>query len=227
MNIADNLRLVQEDIPKGVKLVAVSKTKPNELILEAYKAGQRCFGENKPQELSRKHQELNKDIEWHMIGHLQTNKVKYIAPFVALIHAVDSLKLLKQIDKEAAKHHRCIDFLFQVHIAQEESKFGFNAEELVALIDSEEFKTLEHVNPVGLMGMATFTEDEDQVRAEFKSLTKLFQRLKENQFSTHPHFKEISMGMSGDFKIAIEEGSTMVRVGSSIFGARNYAGISG
>lgn len=203
------------------RLIAVSKTKPNEDLLKAYEAGQRAFGENKVQELSRKAEELPKDIEWHMIGHLQRNKVKYIAPFVSLIHGVDSLRLLAEINKQAAKNDRTIDCLLQVYIADEETKFGLSADELKELIATEEFKALTNIKVVGLMGMATNTEDKAQIRSEFKSLKTLFDALK-TKSSANFEMKEISMGMTGDYQIACEEGSTMVRIGSAIFGARNY-----
>lgn len=204
------------------KLVAVSKTKPVELIKEAYEAGQRDFGENKVQELREKPQQLPEDVRWHMIGHLQTNKVKYLAPFIYLIHAVDSYKLLAEIDKQAQKNGRIINCLLQVHIAQEEHKFGFDETGLNELLSSTEFKTLQHIKIVGLMGMATFTEDMHQVRSEFKNLKRIFDEVKSRYTSTNMEMYEISMGMSDDYQIAIEEGSTLIRVGSKIFGARNY-----
>ncbi len=220
MNIKHNLKQIKSTLPEQVKLVAVSKTKPNEIILEAYHAGQRIFGENKVQDLARKYEELPNDIEWHMIGHLQTNKVKYIAPFVHLIHAVDSLKLLKTIDKEGKKHNRTINCLLQFHIAEESTKFGLNPKEAGLLLNSEDYAAMQNVCICGVMGMATFTDDTEQVRREFKSLKTIFDTLKNNHFSNTNTFKEISMGMSDDYPIAIKEGSTMVRVGSSIFGAR-------
>lgn len=222
MSIQNNLLEVKQQINDRALLVAVSKTKPNEDVMEAYEAGQRVFGENKVQELTAKYESLPKDIEWHMIGHLQSNKVKYIAPFVALIHGVDTEKLLRTIDKEGKKNERIIPCLLQVHIAEEETKFGFSEEELMSLLSREMLEELNHVEIQGVMGMATFTEDEDQIRKEFRSLKQLFERLKASVFSGSQSFQEISMGMSGDFLIAIEEGSTMVRVGSSIFGVRNY-----
>lgn len=218
MSITDNLNQIKSTLPKNVTLVAVSKTKPNKDILEAYNTGQRVFGENKVQELTTKHEELPKDIEWHMIGHLQRNKVKYIAPFVSLIHGVDSFKLLKEINKRAKQNNRIIDCLLQIHIAEEQTKFGFSESEVIELLKSEDFKSLENIKINGLMGMATFTENENQIKKEFKSLYTLFSQLN-LQNST---LKTLSMGMSGDYKIAIDEGSTMVRVGSSIFGERNY-----
>lgn len=218
MNITKNLQQIKASIPEHVTLVAVSKTKPNEAILEAYQTGQRIFGENKVQELTEKHESLPKDIEWHMIGHLQSNKVKYIAPFVSLIHGVDSFKLLKEINKRAAQNERVINCLLQIHIAEENTKFGFDEKEVIELIKSEAFQHLKNIKVVGLMGMATFTDDENQIRKEFKSLKNLFDKL---QISNH-QFQILSMGMSGDYQLAIEEGSTMIRVGSSIFGERNY-----
>jgi len=220
MQISKNLQKILSDIPQHVNLVAVSKTKPNEDILEAYNSGQRIFGENKVQDIAKKYKELPKDIQWHFIGHLQTNKVKFIAPFVSLIHAVDSFKLLKKINSEAQKNNRVIDCLIQLHIAQEDTKFGLNCSEIKEIIKSEEFSVLENVNIVGLMGMATYTEDNEQVKNEFLSLADCFSELKNKYFGNSENFKELSMGMSGDYKIAIEAGSTMIRVGSSIFGVR-------
>jgi len=220
MNISQNIDQVLKSIPENVKLIAVSKTKPNEAIIEAYEGGYKIFGENKPQELKGKFETLAKDIEWHFIGHLQTNKVKYIAEFVHLIHAVDSIKLLKEINKQALKHNRVINCLLQFHIAEEESKFGYNLSEAKVMLESEEFKNLGNINIVGVMGMATFTEDKNQVRSEFKQLKANFDLLKLDFFQDKADFTEISMGMSGDYQLAIEEGSTIVRVGSSIFGTR-------
>ncbi len=222
MSIQNNLLEVKRQIDDRAILVAVSKTKPNEDVLEAYEAGQRIFGENKVQELTGKYESLPKDIEWHMIGHLQSNKVKYIAPFVSLIHGVDTEKLLKTINKEGKKNNRKIPCLLQVHIAEEESKFGFSEGELMDLLSKELFEELQYVEIKGVMGMATFTQDTSQIRKEFGGLKQLFDRLKQSVFAADDSFSEISMGMSGDYQIAIEEGSTMVRVGSSIFGARNY-----
>lgn len=222
MSIKENLQNIKNLVGGRACLVAVSKTKPNEAVLEAYEAGQRVFGENKVQELVAKYESLPKDIEWHMIGHLQSNKVKYIAPFVSLIHGVDSIKLLKMINKEAAKCERVIPCLLQVHIAEEETKFGFSGDELDEVLTAELIQNLSHVQIKGVMGMATYTDDEAQIRKEFASLIAVFNRLKNGVFATNDDFKEISMGMSGDYLVAIEEGSTMVRVGSSIFGARNY-----
>lgn len=204
------------------KLVAVSKTKPTEMLQEAYDAGVRIFGENKVQEMTAKSEELPKDIQWHMIGHLQTNKVKYIAPFVYMIHSIDSLKLLKEVNKRAAQHDRVINCLLQIHIAEEESKFGLNKEELITLITSEEFASFQNIKIKGLMGMATNTSDNEVVRKEFKSLKELSDEIRGSYSGNNLDMTEISMGMSGDYQIAVEEGSTMIRVGSSIFGARNY-----
>ena len=218
--IAKNLNRVQSQIPEGVELVAVSKTKPIEMLQEAYDAGQRVFGENRVPELVEKSRLLPKDIEWHMIGHLQRNKVKMITPFVSLIHAVDSLRLLAEIDKEAKKDNRVIRVLLQFHIAQEQTKYGLDLDEARDLLDSESYNSMQNVEIAGVMGMATFTENEDQVQSEFKTLKSIFDSLQSDFFSEQESFKEISMGMSGDYKIAIEEGSTMVRIGSSIFGSR-------
>lgn len=218
--IAKELELIKGSIPGSVTLVAVSKTKPLELLKEAYAAGQRHFGENRTQELEEKYNALPKDICWHMIGHLQSKKVKTIAPFIHLIHGVDSFKLLAEINKQALKNNRTIDCLLQFFIAQEETKFGFDIEEALEMLDSEEFAALVNIRLVGIMGMATFTDDTVQIRAEFKALAAYFDQLKSTHFSNQPYFKEISMGMSGDYAIAIEEGSTMVRIGSAIFGGR-------
>ncbi|MEM9076589.1 MAG: YggS family pyridoxal phosphate-dependent enzyme [Bacteroidota bacterium] len=218
MSIAENLNTIQDKLPANVTLVAVSKTKPNEDILEAYNTGHRVFGENKIQDMTQKWEQLPKDIEWHMIGHVQRNKVKYMAEYVSMIHGVDSLRLLTEIDKQAKKHNRTISCLFQMHIAQEETKFGLDLEELNEIIASDAFKALQNVKIVGLMGMATFTEDTNQIRQEFTHLKSIYDSLA----SKLPHVNVLSMGMSGDYGIAIEEGSNMVRIGSSIFGARNY-----
>lgn len=223
MDIAGNLSELLGNIPPNVKLVAVSKTKPNEDILSAYNTGFRVFGENKAQELNRKYLELPTDIEWHFIGHMQTNKVKYIAPFVSLIHGVDSFKLLKEINKQAMKNDRAIDCLFQFHIATEATKFGFDLEEVSGILDSEEFGELKNIRICGVMGMATNISDTAIIRNEFRNLKNIFTSLKSNFFADQESFKEISMGMSGDYRIAIEEGSTMIRIGSVIFGERNYA----
>ncbi len=218
MTITQNLADIKIGLPPHVTLVAVSKTKPITDIEEAYTAGQRVFGENKVQEMTQKWEILPKDIEWHMIGHVQRNKVKYMAPYVAMIHGIDSLKLLKEVDKQAKKHQRIIPCLLQIHIAQEDTKFGFDSSELFALIASEEFNALSNVAVVGLMGMATFTTDLAQVKQEFKGLKLLFEALK----TKIPDCTVLSMGMSGDYRLAITEGSTMVRIGSSIFGTRSY-----
>lgn len=217
LNIAANIETVKTSLPKEVTLVAVSKTKPVTEIMQAYDAGQRVFGENKIQEMAAKWEEMPKDIEWHMIGHVQRNKVKYMAPFVSLIHAVDSFKLLKEINKQAQKHNRVIHCLLQIKIAAEESKFGMSGIEATALLDSEEIKSLENVKVSGLMGMATFTDNVDQLTEEFGYLRRVYEELK----TQHPDLQTLSMGMSGDYTLAIEHGSTMVRVGSAIFGARN------
>ena len=220
MTITDNLLQLKSQLPEHVTLVAVSKTKPIQAIEEAYRAGQRIFGENKIQEMTDKWEQLPKDIQWHMIGHVQTNKVKYMAPYVALIHGVDSLKLLEEINKQAAKNNRVIACLLQVHIAEEATKFGFNAAELEALLHSETFKRLNHIQVTGLMGMATFTDNTTQIRNEFVSLKKLFNHYQSINTS-NCQLNILSMGMSGDYEIAIECGSTLVRIGSSIFGVRN------
>lgn len=222
MGIAENLRTIKENIPGTVTLVAVSKTKPDDAILEAYHAGHRDFGENKVQDLVAKQERLPGDIRWHMIGHLQSNKVKYLASFVHMIHGVDSLKLLGVINREAEKHGKIIDCLLQVHIAREESKFGLSEEDLVKLLQSEEFGEMKHVRIRGLMGMATYTENSDQIREEFRLLKRIFESLKSSLFSGHDWFDRLSCGMSGDYALAIEEGSNMVRIGSLIFGPRNY-----
>ncbi|MEM1322024.1 MAG: YggS family pyridoxal phosphate-dependent enzyme [Bacteroidota bacterium] len=214
--------LNKELTAKAARLVAVSKTKPEEDILRIYNEGQRLFGENRVQEMAAKYEALPKDIEWHLIGRLQTNKVKYIAEFVGMIHSVDSLKLLKEINKQAAKHERVIDILLQFHIAQEMTKAGFDLSTVRQILSSEAYRDLNHIRVCGVMGMATFTDDEAQVRKEFQDLKSIFEVLKQDFFADQPAFKEISMGMSGDYQIAIEEGSTMVRIGSLIFGARNY-----
>ena len=218
MSIAEEIRKLHQSLPPEVTLVAVSKTKPATDLLEAYEAGQRVFGENKIQEMTSKHEALPKDIQWHMIGHVQSNKVKYMAPYVALIHGVDREKLLKEINKQAAKHHRVIDCLLQIHIAQETSKFGLNEEELFQIVQNQPETTYPNVRLVGLMGMATFTEDKVQVQREFTYLKSLYDKAKKHTNT----FNILSMGMSGDYPLAIAEGSNMIRVGSKIFGARNY-----
>jgi pyridoxal phosphate enzyme (YggS family) len=222
MAIAENIKTILSEIPSNVTLVAISKTKPLEAITEAYNSNHRIFGENKVQELTTKYEQLPKDIEWHLVGHLQTNKVKYIAPFVSLIHSVDSLSLLNEIDKQGKKNNRIIRCLLQIYIASEETKFGLSEDELNELVYSEAFRSLTNVSVCGLMGMATFTDNTNQIRKEFKSLYLIFQHLKATRYANNPEFKEISMGMSSDYRIAIEEGSTMVRIGSDIFGERNY-----
>ena len=219
LNIAVNIQTVKASIPEEVTLVAVSKTKSIAEIMQAYDAGQRVFGENKIQEMAAKWEDMPKDIEWHMIGHVQRNKVKYMAPFVSLIHAVDSFKLLNEINKQALKHDRVIECLLQIKIADEESKFGMSEIEATALLDSEEIKRLENVKVTGLMGMATFTDNVAQLTEEFSYLSEVYDKLN----TQHPDLQILSMGMSGDYALAIEHGSTMVRVGSAIFGARNYA----
>ncbi len=221
MSIADNLLKYKSELESnGVKLVAVSKNHPAEAALAAYDAGQRVFGENLVQEMVDKQQVLPQDIEWHLIGHLQTNKVKYIAPFVKLIESVDSLKLLKEIDKQAAKNNRTIDCLLQIYIADEDTKFGLGFDEVIELLRSEEFEALKHVRIIGLMGIASNNATEKQTEAEFQELKVLFDGIKLSFFRKDDHFKEISMGMSADYKIAIAQGSTMVRIGSNIFGKR-------
>lgn len=223
MGVSENIKqFLANEIPANVKLIAVSKTKPVETILEAYKSGHKIYGENKVQDLVDKYNELPKDIEWHMIGHMQSNKVKYIAPFVSLIHGIDSFKLLKVVNKEGEKNNRKIDCLLQFHIAKEETKFGLDLNEATEFLKSEEFKNLNHINICGVMGMATFTENEDTIRSEFNELVHIFNQLKNTYFPKNDDFKEISMGMSADYKIAIEGGATMVRIGSLLFGARNY-----
>ncbi len=216
MNISENIQKYKEELGQGVSLVAISKTKTTEDILEAYKAGQRLFGENKIQEMTAKWEALPKDIQWHMVGNVQRNKVKYMAPYVDLIHTVDSLKLLKEINKEARKNKRSISCLLQIKIAEEDSKSGISASEAKEILNSEEFSKMQHVKVVGLMGMATFTEDMDQVRKEFEALNSVFKEFN----STYPELKILSMGMSGDYKIALNCGSNMVRIGSAIFGGR-------
>ncbi|MBL7841739.1 MAG: YggS family pyridoxal phosphate-dependent enzyme [Cyclobacteriaceae bacterium] len=221
MSIKNNIEKFTQTLPAGCRLIAVSKTQPVEKITEAYAAGQRLFGENKAQELTAKYEALPKDIEWHMIGHLQTNKVKYIAPFVHLIHSVDSLKLLTEIDKQAKKVSRTIRCLLQVHIAREETKFGFSESEVLDMLQSGQFQTLKNIQVCGLMGMATLTDDVAQIRNEFKGLKTLFEKIKAVQIAS-VSMEELSMGMSSDYAIAIEEGSTLIRVGTAIFGERNY-----
>ena len=219
MSIKDNLLKIKSSLPEHVTLVAVSKTKPVSDLMEAYNAGQRIFGENKIQEMTEKWEAMPKDIEWHMIGHVQTNKVKFMAPYVSLIHGVDSMKLLEEINKQALKNNRIIDCLLQIHIAEEETKFGLNEDELKELLASESFKNLNNIKIIGLMGMATFTENQIQIKKEFEHLKSIFDSY-QNLKSEICNLKSLSMGMSGDYKLAIACGSTMVRIGSSIFGGR-------
>ncbi len=221
MDIAENIKRFKEELGNKVELVAVSKTKPIADLQEAYDVGQRIFGENRPQEMQEKAEALPKDIEWHMVGHLQSNKVKYIAPFVSMIHSIDKLSTLKEINKRAKQNERTIKVLLQMHIAEEESKFGMDEEKLTSFLESEKLKNFENIKIVGMMGMATFTDDMDKVRSEFKKLKQIFDQTKANYFNDDPNFSILSMGMSGDYQIGIEEGSNMVRIGSQIFGARN------
>lgn len=219
MSIQSNLNTIKASLPEHVTLVAVSKTKPVSDLMQAYEAGQRIFGENKIQEMADKYEEMPKDIQWHMIGHVQSNKVKFMAPFVSLIHGVDSLKLLQEINKHALKNDRTIDCLLQIYIAEEESKFGLDENELNELLSSSEFKEMKNIRILGLMGMATFTEDQNQIEKEFTNLKSIFDSIKSLK-SENCNLNTISMGMSGDYKLAIACGSTMVRIGSSIFGGR-------
>ena len=216
MSIQQQLLSIKAALPKHVTLVAVSKTKPVSDLREAYDAGQRIFGENKVQEMTEKFEQMPKDVDWHMIGHVQTNKVKYMVPFVSLIHGVDSLKLLQEIDKQALKYHRVIDCLLQIHIAEEETKFGLDEKELAKLLQSDTYKSLQNIKVTGLMGMATFTDNQEQIKKEFTYLKSIFDQFK----IQHSQFSILSMGMSGDYEIAISCGSNMVRIGSSIFGSR-------
>lgn len=220
MNIQSNLEHIKAELPDNVTLVAVSKTKPNEDIMEAYNAGQRIFGENKVQEMTDKYEALPKDIAWHMIGHVQSNKIKYMAPFVSLIHGVDRMKLLKEINKQGEKNDRVINCLLQIKIAEEDSKFGMTADKAEEILNSDALANYKFVNITGVMGMATFTDDETQIRKEFSYLKTTFDKLK-NYKSFNVNLETISMGMSGDYKIAIDSGSNMVRIGSSIFGKRD------
>ena len=222
MSIQSNIQELRKHIPSDVKLVCVSKFHPAETVMEAYDAGERIFGESRVQELVQKQPELPADIQWHFIGHLQTNKIKFIVPFVKLIHGVDSWKVLNEINKQAEKAAKKTACLLQVHIADEETKFGFSEEELIDLISGNELQNLHNVQIAGLMGMATFTGDENQVRKEFRTLKVLFDKIKSEYFSDDDAFCELSMGMSQDYQIAIEEGSTMIRIGTSIFGEREY-----
>jgi pyridoxal phosphate enzyme (YggS family) len=220
IDIAANIRAIKETLPSTVKLVAVSKTKPVTDILEAYNSGQRLFGENRVQELMQKKDLLPADIRWHLIGHLQSNKVRYIAPFINMIESVDTFRLLKIIDSEAGKIPRVIDCLLQIHIAEEETKFGFSMDEIHEMVESEDFQKLSHIRICGVMGMATFTDNSEQVRKEFRYLASCFDELKADYFCDDQWFREKSMGMSGDFMTGISEGSTIVRIGSLIFGNR-------
>lgn len=221
MSIKENLLKIRAQIPNQVTLVAVTKTKPISDLMEAYETGERIFGENKIQEMSEKWESLPKDIQWHMIGHVQTNKVKFMSPFVSLIHGVDSFKLLAEINKQSRKNDRVIDCLLQLHIAEEETKFGLDEEELTSLLSSESLKEMKNIKIVGLMGMATFTDNKDQIKKEFTHLKSIFDRLQSVKTENF-NLETLSMGMSGDYQLAIECGSTMVRIGSSIFGNRNY-----
>ena len=220
MSIKENLLKIKSSLPENVTLVAVSKTKPVADLMKAYNAGQRVFGENKIQEMTEKWEQMPKDIQWQMIGHIQTNKVKFMAPYVSLIHGIDSLKLLEEINKQARKNNRIIDCLLQIHIAEEETKFGLNEEELKDLLASETFKNLNNIKIIGLMGMATFTDNQDQIRKEFEHLKSIYDSLISQNNTQNLEPKTLSMGMSGDYQLAISCGSTMVRIGSSIFGGR-------
>jgi pyridoxal phosphate enzyme (YggS family) len=222
MNIASNLQTLWRELPQNVRLVAVSKFHPAEVIQEAYDAGQRIFGESRAQELTMKYEALPKDIEWHFIGTLQTNKVKYIAPFVSLIHSIDTYKLLEEVNRQAEKNNRTIDCLLQLHVAQEETKFGFTVDECREMLTAGEWRKLNHIRLCGIMGMGSNTDNEAQVLSEFGALHDFFCAAKEEFFASQPAFKELSMGMSHDYRLAIKAGSTMVRVGSKIFGERAY-----
>jgi pyridoxal phosphate enzyme (YggS family) len=222
IEIADNIKTVKAALPEGVRLIAVSKYHPKEMIEEAYAAGQRLFGENKVQEMTAKYESLPKDIEWHFIGHLQTNKIKYIAPYVTMIHGIDSFRLLSEVNKYAAREGRKIRCLLQVHIAREETKFGFAPQELLDMLASEPWQELTNVEICGLMTMASNTDNMEQVKGEFADVKRLFDSVKQQWFASSDSFRELSMGMSHDFKLAVEAGSTMVRVGSLIFGERVY-----
>ncbi len=222
MNIADNLQQVLNELPEGVRLVAVSKFHPNEAIEEAYRSGQRVFGESKVQEMTAKYESLPKDIEWHFIGHLQTNKIKYIVPYVALIHGIDSYKLLVEVNKQAEKAGKVVNCLLQLHIAEEETKFGFSFDECRDMLAEGEWKTLSNIQLCGLMGMATNTDDNEQIEKEFCSLSSFFKEVKDSWFTDTEAFRELSMGMSHDYHQAIAAGSTLIRVGSKIFGDRTY-----
>ena len=218
--VSENRKRILDTLPANVQLVAVSKTKTPEQIMELYDAGQRVMGESKAQELVPKYEKLPKDIKWHMVGHLQRNKVKYIAPFVEMIESVDSLRLLAAINKEGKKNGRVIKCLFQMHIAEEETKYGMSIDEVIDILESSEFKEMKNISINGLMAMATFTDDDEQVRKEFRALKTIFDKVKGEFFQTNDGFSEISMGMTNDYKIAVEEGSTMVRIGTALFGER-------
>ena len=220
MSIADKLLHIKSELPENVTLVAVSKTKPVSDLMQAYNAGQRIFGENKIQEMTEKHQQMPKDIEWHMIGHVQSNKVKYMIPYVKLIHGVDSLKLLKEINRQASRWRKKVNCLLQIHIAEEETKFGFDESELNEVLKQIETEKLENIMIVGLMGMATFTDNQEQIRREFQHLKTIFDKVRKLT-TDNCQMTTLSIGMSGDYQIAVQEGSTMVRIGSSIFGERN------
>ena len=222
-HIQTEIRNIRAKLPEHVRLVAVSKYHPIEALQEAYDGGQRIFGESKVQEMTQKYEAMPKDIEWHFIGHLQTNKIKYMAPYVSLIHGVDSFKLLTEIDKQATKAGRIIPCLLQIHIAQEETKFGFTTEECLAMLEAGEWRKLSHIQIAGVMGMATNTDNEEQIACEFAVLSSFFRKAKEAYFADDPHFREISMGMSDDYPLAIAQGSTLIRIGSRIFGERNYS----
>ena len=222
MSISSEIERLNNELPSTVKLVAVSKFNPSEAIMEAYQAGQRIFGESRPQELLQKVQELPCDIQWHFIGHLQNNKLKMVLPYASLIHSVDSERLLMEINKYAVKNNLKVKCLLELFVAQEETKQGFSKEELMQLMEKLQQQPLEGVEICGLMGMASFVEDQQQIRGEFAALKEAFDQIREKYISTHPNFNELSMGMSGDYKIAVEMGSTMVRIGTTIFGARNY-----
>lgn len=221
--IANEITKIKSSLPATTRLIAVSKTKPVEDLQQAYDAGQRVFGENKALEMRDKHEVLPNDIQWHFIGHLQTNKIKYIISYVSLIHSIDSCNLLNEVNIAAAKKDRLVDCLLQFHIAAEDTKYGLSFDEAQDLLNSPEYKAMNNIRIVGVMGMATFTDNQDQIRQEFRNLKSIFDRLKEQYFADNDSFKEISMGMSDDYPIAIEEGSTLIRVGSAIFGKRNYA----
>lgn len=221
--IANEITKIKSSLPATTRLIAVSKTKPVEDLQQAYDAGQRVFGENKALEMRDKHEVLPNDIQWHFIGHLQTNKIKYIISYVSLIHSIDSCNLLNEVNIAAAKKDRVVDCLLQFHIADEDTKYGLSFDEAQELLNSPEYKAMNNIRIVGVMGMATFTDNQDQIRQEFRNLKSIFDRLKEQYFADNDSFKEISMGMSDDYPIAIEEGSTLIRVGSAIFGKRNYA----